>query len=175
MKNVFVSILLLLTGCCPIGAGAQKMLVFERANRAKTTKIYAGEQIKFSLKGDENYWYTRTIRDIFPESKTLLLDEYSVHVDSIAAIKMPKGGLARICGTALLSFGATIPLALGGALLYRDKEVKYGPWLIASGVCLASSYVILKPHKRKLGKKYRLRILEIKFPDPLIAPPPVRQ
>ena len=49
------------------------MLLLERVNRAKTTKFYTGDVLRFRLVGEEDYWYQRTITDILPESNTCLL------------------------------------------------------------------------------------------------------
>src|SRR5690349_8115112 len=106
------------------GLHAQKMLLIERANRAKTTRLYIGESLRFRMKGEENYWYHRTITDILPESRTLLLDNFVVKVDSIAMIKVGRKGIWRITGGALLTLGASLALATTvGKVIYRDEDV----------------------------------------------------
>lgn len=156
-----------------ISASGQKMLLLERAYRAKTTKMYIGQTLLFRLNGPENYWYERTITDILPESNMLLLDNFPVKLDSIAQIKVFRRPIWRISGAALLSLGGTLALAATtGRLLYNDKELDlpklYGMSVVSAGAGL----FMLSKRTLKLGKKHRLRIVEIKFPEPLIPPPP---
>ena len=153
----------------------QKMLLIERANRAKTTKLYVGESLRFRLAGKENYWYTRSITDILTESNTLLLDNYLVKLDSISEIKVNRKGIWRIVGGALLTLGAGLTLATTvGKVIYDDKDVDAPKLLGIAAVSFGSGWFLSTPRKLKLGKKHRLRIIEIKFPEPLIPPPPVR-
>jgi hypothetical protein len=155
---------------------SQKMLLIERAKKAKTTKLYIGDQLHFRMRGSENYWYERTITDILPQSNTLILDGFAVHLDSISAIKVFPNKGARILGGALTSLGVTLPLSLFVAkVFYNDQNVKYAELAGVSAGSLAGGYLLLKKRKRHLGNKYRLRIVEIKFPDPIIPPPTFRK
>lgn len=166
-------ILLLLFAAFSSGMYAQKMLLLERANRAKTTKYYVGETLRYRLAGKENYWYERSITDILPESKTLLLDNFPVKLDSISQIKVRRKGYVRLIGGTLFAFGGSLAFATTVGLLYRDKSVDpvklYGTSVVSMGI----GWLMNTPRKLKLGKKFRLRIIEIKFPDPLIPPPPL--
>ena len=154
---------------------SQKMLLIERANRAKTTKLYVGETLHFRLKGKEDYWYSRSITEIYPESNTLLLDNFPVKLEDIARIKVRRKPIWRIAGGALFSLGATMTLATTvGKVLYNDKEINAVKLYSISAVSLGAGWLMLKPRKLKLGEKHRLRIVEVKFPDPLIPPPPIK-
>jgi hypothetical protein len=155
---------------------AQKMLVLERANRAKTTKLYIGESLRFRLTGRENYWYNRSITDMIPESNTLLLDNFPVKLGDIGRIKVQRKGIWRITGGALLTFGATLALATTvGRVFYQDKDVDAPKLFAISALSFGGGWLISRPRKLKMGAKHRLRIIEIKFPDPIIPPPPVKQ
>lgn len=158
--------------CVVQSASAQKMLLLERANRAKTTKLYIGDQLKFRLNGPENYWYSRRIEDIFPEKKSLKLDNYLVHVDSISHLRLPARPVPRIIGGTLFTFGSSLLFALGVARIYNEGNVNYPPLLATAGGSLGLGFLLAKPRKLHMGKKYRLRPIEIKFPAPLIPPPP---
>lgn len=148
------------------------MLLIERANRAKTTKMYVGETLRFRLNGPENYWYERQITDILSESNLLLLDNFPVKLDSIAEIKVARRAIFRISGAALLSLGGTMALAAtAGRVLYNDKDLDLPKLYGISAGSLGSGLFFLSKRKLKLGKKHRLRIIEIKFPEPMIAPP----
>lgn len=151
---------------------AQKMLVLERAYQAKTTKMYVGQTLRFRLAGEENYWYERTITDMLPESNLLLLDNFPVKLDSIVALRVNRRPIWRLIGGTLFTFGASLTVATTAAALYRDKDVKYGALYGSSAASLGVGYGLLTKRTLKLGKKHRLRIIEIKFPTPLIPPPP---
>ena len=149
--------------CCSSSLFSQKMLLLERANSAKTTKMYIGDRLIFRLAGDENYWYERTITDILPEGNSLLLDNYLVKVSDIAAIKVNKKGIVRIAGGALLSLGISLGIATSAAALYQDKDQRYPVLLGIIGGSLISSRFLLKKRKLYLNEKHRLRPIEIKF------------
>ena len=169
MRYVYFFIMVLFA----IPSYGQKMLLLERANRAQTSKLYIGETLQFRLNGPENYWYERTITDIIPESNLLLLDNFPVKLDSIAQIKVHRKPVWRISGGALLSLGGTMALAATvGRLVYNDKELDLPRLYGISAVSLGSGVFLLSKRKLKLGKKHRLRVVEIKFPEPLIPPPP---
>lgn len=149
------------------------MLVLEKANRAQTTKMYIGESLRFRLNGKENYWYHRTITGMIPETNTLLLDGFPVKLDSIAMLKVQRPRVWGILGGSLLTLGASLALATTvGKVLYQDKDVDGLKLYSMSVVSAGAGWLMLRPKKLRLGKKHRLRLIEIKFPDPLIPPPP---
>lgn len=155
----------------------QKMLVLEKANRAKTTKMYVGESLRFRLAGRENYWYHRTITGMIPETNTILLDGFPVKLDSIAMLKVQRPRVYGILGSALFTLGASLTLATTvGKVLYQDKNVNGLKLYTIAAVSGGAGWLMLRPQKLRLGKKHRLRLIEIKFPEPLIPPPPnIRQ
>lgn len=145
----------------------QKMLLLERANRAKTTKLYVGENITYSMVGDEKYWYERTITDLLPESNLLLLDNFPVKLTDIAAIKVRRRPIVRIIGSTIFSFGASLVLATTIAALYNDQNTRYGLYYATGAASMGAGYVLNTRRTLKMGEKHRLRIIEIKF----VAPP----
>ncbi|MCC6283388.1 MAG: hypothetical protein IT262_22475 [Saprospiraceae bacterium] len=162
MRFCYFLLLLLVTP-----AYGQKMLLLERANRAKTTKLYVGETLRFRLNGPENYWYERSITDMLSESNMLLLDNFPVKLDSIAEIKVSRRPIWRISGASLLSLGGTLALAATtGRLLYNDKDLDLPKLYGIAAASTGTGLFMLSKRKLKLGKKHRLRIVEIKFPAP---------
>jgi len=144
----------------------QKMLLIEKRYKVKSRKIYAGETLHFRLKGKEDYWYKSAIDDILPDRKLLLLDNQPVHIDSISAIYIPKPKITRIVGSALLTFGITLTFASSVAFLNRknDEQPYNFPLLFASaGTSTLVGYRMVINRKIKMGKKYRLRVIEVKF------------
>lgn len=145
-------------------ASGQKMLLLERANKAKTTKYYTGDVLRFKLAGEENYWYTRTISDILPESNTLMLDNYAVKLTDIQALKVRPKPIWRILGGAAYSLGATLTFATTiGKLAYRDDSVNAPKLYGIAAASLGTGWLLTHPRKLKLGEKHRLRIVEINF------------
>lgn len=147
-------------------AFGQKMLLLERANRARTTKMYIGDPLHYRIAGKENYWYERTITDMLPESNMLLLDNFPVKLGEISQIKVRRKPIIRITGGALFAFGATLSLATTVAALYRDKETNYGALYATAAGSLGIGYLLNTKRTLKLGEKHRLRVIEIKFQPP---------
>ncbi len=144
------------------GLRAQQYLLFEKANNPRTVKFQIGDELRFRLAGEENYWYTREITKILPEANSIMLDNYLVKVSDITAIKRPPNTFCRITGGALLSFGIGLTFATTAALLYRDEQ-NYPAYYAAAGASLLGSKFLLRRRTVHLGEKYRLRPIEIKF------------
>jgi hypothetical protein len=161
---------------CTCTVWCQKYLILERANRAATTQFFVGDNLRFRLAGKEDYWYDRTITGILPETNTLLLDNFAVKLDSISEIKVPRRPVWRYIGGTLFTFGASLAFATTIAALYRDKHANYGNLYGLAAGSLGAGIFMTSRRKLHLGKKHRLRIIEIKFPDPpSTAPPAVKQ
>jgi len=157
--------LLLVFSMTAFSAFGQKMLLLERANRAQTTKRYIGDELKFRLAGPENYWYTRTINDMLPESNTLMLDNFAVKLPDIQTLKVRRKPIWRIAGGAAFSLGATLALATTiGRFGYNDKSVDIRSLYSLSVVSFGTGWFLNTPRKLKLGKKHRLRIVQVSFP-----------
>lgn len=154
--------LLFFLGFLTGSVAAQKMLIIEQANVAKTTRLFPGDRLIFRLEGEENYWYERTITEILPETNSLLLDNYLVKVEDIAAIKIHKKTIWRVAGGALLSLGVSLGFATGVAAIYGD-DYNYPLLAGASVGSFLTGRYLLKRKKLKLGEKHRLRIIEVKF------------
>ena len=144
----------------------QKMLLLERANRAKTTKLYVDQTLTYALVGDEKYWYERTITDLLPESNLLLLDNFPVKLTNIAAIRVRRRPIVRLIGATIFTFGASLAVATTVAALYRDRETRYGLLYGTAVGSIAGGYVLNTRRVLKMGEKHRLRIIEIKFVAP---------
>lgn len=146
----------------------QKMLLLERANRAKTTKLYVGETLRYSLVGDDKYWYERTITELLPESNMLLLDNFPVRLTDIAAIRVRRRPIIRLVGATAFTFGASLILATTVAALYRDRNTRYGLLYGTGAASLGLGYAASTRRMLKMGEKHRLRLIEIKFVAPVL-------
>lgn len=162
MAGRLIILLLLL---CGNTVHAQKMLQLEKANRVKTTRFYVGDVIRYRMNGEENYWYERTITDILPESRTLMLDNFAVRTDSIAQLKVQRKGAAQLLAGVLVTFGASLALSVTvGRLVFQDRDIMTPELYALSGVSAGAGFAAGSSKKIRLGKKYRLRIIEIRFP-----------
>jgi len=156
--------LLLFLSLTAHSAFGQKMLLLERANRAQTTKYYVGEELRFRLAGEENYWYQRTITDILPETNTLMLDNFAVKLPEIQSIKVRRKPIWRIIGGAAFSLGGTLALATTiGRFGYQDKDIDAVKLYSLAVVSFGSGWLLNTPRKLRLGKKHRFRIVEVRF------------
>lgn len=169
----FLFSLLLLLAAAP--AFGQKMLLLERANNAKPTKMYIGDNLHYRLAGQEKYWYERTITDMLPEKNTLLLDNFPVQLADISQLKVRRKGVWRIVGGTLFAFGASLAVATTIAALYNDKDTNYGAYYATSVGTAGIGYFLNTKRTLKLDQKHRLRIIEIQFPQPPLPAPASRQ
>jgi hypothetical protein len=147
-----------------LSAFGQKMLLLERANRARTVKFYVGHTLHFRLVGEEDYWYQRSITDILPESNTLLLDNFPVKVSDIAALRVHRDPTYRIFGASFATFGATLALAATvGRFGYNDRDLQLGKLYGTAAASGAAGWFLLKKRTLRMGDTHRLRPIEIKM------------
>jgi hypothetical protein len=146
---------------------SQKMLLLERANSAKPTKIYIGDNLQYRLTGQEDYWYHRTITNMLPEKNTLLLDNFPVKLGDIGELKVRRKGVWRIVGGTLFAFGASLALATTIAALYGDNETNYGALYATSVASAGIGFYLSTKRTLKMDQKHRLRIIEIQFSQPV--------
>lgn len=155
---------------CALGAtplAGQKMLILERANRAKTIRYYPGDDLNYRLQGQEDYWYRRQIMDILPDQQSLLLDNFAVRVSDIHSLRIRRSRPMQIGGGALLSFGVSLAFASTVAVLFREREYNYAALYGSSALSFGVGYLMVSKKKIRIDdRRYRLRPIEIRFPDP---------
>ncbi|MBK8196525.1 MAG: hypothetical protein IPK76_26250 [Lewinellaceae bacterium] len=162
MRIFFIFILILAANT----VWGQKMLLLERANSARTTKLYIGETLKYRLAGEENYWYQRNITDMLPASNVILLDNFPVNLGDISQLKVNRRPILRLTGGVLFAFGASLTLATTIAALYNDKGTNYGALYATAAGSMGIGYFLSSKRTLKLGEKHRLRLIEINFGNP---------
>jgi hypothetical protein len=163
----FCSLLCLLFAFSPVFS--QKILLLERANHARTTKLYVGQTLNYSLVGDDRYWYERTITNLLPESNMLLLDNFPVKLTDIAALRIRRNPVLRWVGTTIFTFGASLAVATAAAALFHDHNTRYGLLAGTAAANMAGGYAMNTRRVLKMGQKHRLRIIEIKFVAPEVS------
>jgi hypothetical protein len=151
---------------CVYQTSGQKFLIIERTGTPKTEKISVFDEITFQLNDDDKGWYTRQILDLNADAQLVLLGDTWTPIADISRIKLKRQRvLANVIGGALMGGGASMIL---GDLFYtiRDKEeytqggIEFG--LINLGVG-AGIRALLAPIKYNLGKKTRLRVIDITY------------
>lgn len=161
-KTLLCALLLLSSG----GLFSQKMLLLERANRARPTKFFVGQDITYRLKDkDLQFWQDAVITEIFPEEKSIGLNGRKIALDQIEALRLRRSPLFRGIGTQLVVFGGAW-LAFSGVHYAREKEPLDGTDFAIVGGSVATGLAMRKFFRHKtcrIGGKYRLRTIEISF------------
>ena len=148
---------------------AQKFLQIEKVNSLKVRKFYIGDEITFQVEDFPDYWRTEIIDNILVEEEVLLFSQGMVNVGDIKAIRTyDTRPLANRASIGLYSFGAgwvffsLADALLGGALTWSVA--------IVSGTAFATGFIfkqIFKHRTHKIGKRKRLRLLDLTFKKPL--------
>ena len=166
--NVFLTLVLFFAIACT--TNAQKYLQIEKRGSLKTTKIPIGTEIAFQTEGE---WYIRTILDIRIEEGILIVEDGMVKIENITAIKpngKKKGGKA--IRNMLYNFGAGwLLFSLADALVTDRNLDELAAIVPASSFALGWTVDRLsKNRKRKIGKKWRLRLLDLSILAPEVVP-----
>lgn len=153
--------------CSITGAAAQKYLLIERTGKVKTERFGIFENIRFQLKDDEKIWYERQIQDLDADGQMILLGDTWFEVSDLSRIHLKrKRAIATVAGGAMQGGGASMILGdIYYTLIQNDPIVtqggiEFGFLNIAAGTLLRS---LLGPIKYRLGKKTRLRVIDITY------------
>ncbi len=162
MRIIFLVILFVFaffsSGTC------QKFLIIERTGTPKTERIPMFDHLTFQLNGDEDVWYTRQIFDLNADAQLVLLGDTWFPISDISRIHLNRQRvLASVIGGALQGGGASMIL---GDLYYTirnnhrftDGGMEFGLVNILLGTGIRSW---LGPIKYRLGKKTRLRVIDV--------------
>lgn len=155
-------------------APAQKVLQMEKFGKVKTTKFYIGDEITFTLQDDSKYWYKGVIQDILVEEGLVLMRNQAVKVNEISAIRsFHPSRWSRPISSNLFVFAASWTLFKIATLPFNSGSVFDTKIGVADGVIVGSAVVlgflirkIFKYRTYKIGKKRRLRLLDLNFFGP---------
>lgn len=146
---------------------AQKVLQLEKNRSPKVEKFFIGQELTFSLKEDSKYYLTETIQDIKVEQGLVLFSFRVVRLEDIASIKTFKNnGWSKGISYTLFAFAVGWGgFSLIGAAASNEEEDQLSTksWAvpavaIGTGVLLR---LIFRQKKHKMGKKWRLRVLDL--------------
>lgn len=145
----------------------QKFLIIERSGTARTERIAVYDELTFQLKDDDKGWYTRQILDLNADAQLVLLGETWIPISDITRIFLKRQRvIPNIVGGALQVGGASMILGdiyystVRNAHQYTEGGIEFGLLNILVGTGLRA---LLSPIRYTLGKKTRLRVIDITF------------
>jgi len=144
----------------------QKYLIIERSGSPHTKRFGIYDEITFQLRDDDKGWYKRQILDMNADAQLILLGDTWIPISDITRMRMSnKRVLATIIGGALMGGGASMMLGdlwytIRGNSKYTQGGLEFGALNIAVGSAIRA---LLGPIKYKLGKKRRLRVIDVTF------------
>ena len=146
---------------------AQKVLLLEKRNDPKTKKFFIGSTLSYKVASFPEEWRKGKIENILIEEGYIVFTDALVSIDEIIELKSYRGW-ARAANLILTRFGATWWI-LGGIVHFYDDNISFG-WdtlLIGAGAMLSGILIkkLFYTKRYKMGKKWRLRILDISFPS----------
>jgi len=148
---------------------SQKVLQIEKYGKAKTQKIYLGEQLTFQLRGSKD-WYSEILVDLKPKEQILVFTNRYVKVGDIVAIKTYKSArAAKNLQYSLYSFAASWAFYSLGATLFGESLTTDAAVVPATSLALGWTIRKLFSSKKiRIGKRKKLRALDIGFNDQMI-------
>jgi hypothetical protein len=157
--------LLFVIACVQVGS-AQKTLLIERRGSPVTQRIQLYEDLTFKLKDDKVGWYTRTIYDLDANAQLIFLGDSWVAVEDIARIKLKRqralpnilGGALQVGGVSM--FFGDVWYTLAGNPEFSQGGMEFGILNFAVGTAIRKLFA---PIKYNLGKKRRLRVVDLTF------------
>jgi len=170
-----LSLILLLATCCVLFTQAPPpiYLQIEEINSTDVIKYYPGDKLKFSTIEYPKAWHTETIKEIRPEEKLIILSTGYIRPEDIHSIQRTNRG-ANIMGHVLDKFAAGW-FVFGAYATVVDTGYKMSVReMVIGGIAIATGWLIRKLFGKKnypMGKFYRVRIMDIRFPSSTIQTP----
>ena len=152
----------LLQGLTPLLG--QKVLQLEKIGKVATTKIHLGENIFVRTTDDPDFWFEGKLEDVMVEAQAIVFEDRLIPLKDIIAIKRRKRSALNAAGKGM-QFSAPIPA--GYELIYGsiNPPIEWKSLAFFSGgaFLLGSIMRLFPPKQYRLGKKYRLRVLDLTF------------
>lgn len=147
-----------------VTALGQKVLQLEKIGKVATTKIYLGESIYIRSKDDPKYWFKGTLTDVMVEGQAIVFDDRVIVLKDIIAIKRRKKSSLNSVGKGL-QVSAPVPAAYEVIYGTINPPIEWESLAIFSGgtFLLGTIMRLFPPKQYKMGKKYRLRVLDLTF------------
>ena len=163
--------LIILSFICLSQLDAQVMLRMERRGKVKTQAFHEGQELTVWLKGEDGF-HTIFIKKMYPETGMILTQLGPIQVENIEKIRIYKSKkMGKALAWSFWNFGlawgfySLIDALVGGTLTWSI--------LIVMGITGLLGLIFFKlfRHKTyKIGKKRRLRILDMTLEPPAPRP-----
>lgn len=157
-------LLIILLGSCPLSA--QKIFQVEKVGSLKTWRFQIGDELTFSTADAPDQFYTREIVDLHPEVGLLRLPDAAIHIDSIAVVAFPgSNSWAKGLGASILTFTGVWTLYSLLDMAINSRSPAPFQYYVAGGGAVSGSVLQwgIPESKRKVGKHYRVRMLDLTF------------
>ena len=161
MKFIYCLIAILIFTVLP--SQAQKVLQMERRGKIKTKKYYLGEELTFRLKGSRE-WITDVMMDIKVEEDLIIFSERYVKVSDIKVIKKKRRQAIVMERSLYIFAGSWVFYSLVGAA-FDDGDLTDLTWQVPASSTGLGFLIrrIFYVKKYRMGKRRRLRVLDISF------------
>lgn len=148
-------------------------LQLEEVNKTDVIKYYPGQEIKFTTKEYPDSWRTETIESIIPEENLIVLSTGFIKPEEIHSMQR-KNGSVLIAGHMFSKFAAGW-LLYGAYASIVDSGYKMSFTEVIIGAVIGGvGWLFRKLFGKKnypMGKFYNLRIMDIRFPPPVLQTP----
>ncbi len=153
---------------------AQVVLYMEMMGEEKPIKYYEGQSLSYKCVAYPDEWQEIIIDRVVDEEKLILYPGGMLKLSDITEIRRTRGW-ANTIGYMLQTFG-TAWLAFGGIAHFSYATFTFGVDTLIIGVtAMATGWLIkklLKYKKYKIGRRNRLKILDLSWPAPVGASGP---
>lgn len=151
--------------CLSTPSFSQIFLQLESSTSVKSQKFAVGDVLEYSTVEFPKDFYKSEIIELDPEMNIILFDDGYFKLDQLYKLKFERSKV-KMFGAGLLQFSAGWFLYGGLATLTQDNFTMDKGQIIIGAVIAAVGYGIRKifgKRRVKLGKKNRLRIVDLRF------------
>ena len=168
-RNFLIGAVIILTGIInPTISEAQVVLYIEIMTEIKPIKYYEGQELMYKSKEFPEDWQKIRIERILEEDKVILYNGGMLQLEDIIQIRRTRPW-AIAAGYMLQTFGVAW-FGFGGIAHFTTDSFDFGvDTLVIGGTAIVSGWLIKKLFKYKnykIGKKVRLKILDVSWPEP---------
>lgn len=147
---------------------AQVVLYVEIMTETKPIKYYEGQMLMYKTKEYPKEWQKIIIKRLMDEEKILIYEGGMLKLSDITEIRRTRGW-ATVGGYMLQTFGVAW-FGFGGLAHFTTDSFDFGvDTLVIGGTAIVSGWLmrkLFKYKKYKIGKKVRLKILDLSWPEP---------
>lgn len=157
--------------CFVTQSSAQVVLYMDMMGEEKPIKYYEGQMLSFKSVKSPDEWQDIKIDRIIDDEKLVLYNGGMMKMTDIIEVRRTRGW-ANTMGYMLQTFGVAW-LGFGGIAHFTTSNFSFGVDTLAIGAtAITSGWIIrkfLKYKKYKIGRRNRLKILDLSWPDPVGA------